>query len=452
MVNEAWRPQHLGRPFPFRQRGGRSFEAPNRLVAQPMESNAAAEDLFLPGLLGMEPQDIVARCRELVQDESYVRQHFMYDAERVQRRGFPSAFQFLDVAERAQGGFGISFFEATAYDVGGLARLMGGLLNEETAPAYRKLVEVFRASCLDPRQLFMVQLGHAGWCGTEPVSFRNYLGQGIHQPSEEKLEQILDGIVRSATLAQEVGFDGADIKACHGYFLADWLSYLMKGANTRSEGEVRLQPYLAFMQHVRDAVGDDFLVGARVSFYEGVPNGWGVKYDPSVPADLPLDHTTLEKYGSVEIDLRAPLYYAAIMREHLDFFNSSLGTPVGSPTLVRPTRRRNPAGLILHIHITKRVQETVGKDFAVIGSGYTSGGVHAPILADYVVGAGHAQFAGFGRATLADRHFARKVLQGDLDSITFCDLDDSICSHLLAAQKTAVGCYRNQVIDLVRTK
>ena len=62
-------------------------------------------------------------------------------------------------------------------------------------------------------------------------------------------------------------------------------------------------PYLAFMRRVRTAVGDDVLLGARVSFYEGVPNGWGARYDPSLPADLPLGGDTAGENVPVEMAL-----------------------------------------------------------------------------------------------------------------------------------------------------
>lgn len=89
----------------------------------------------------------------------------------------------------------------------------------------------------------------------------------------EELQDIKQAFVRSALMARDIGVDGVEIHAAHGYLLDQ---FLWAETNRRTDGyggdriEDRVRFPAEIVAAVREAVGPDFLIGVRFSQWKEV--------------------------------------------------------------------------------------------------------------------------------------------------------------------------------------
>lgn len=358
----------LHAPFEIRGR-----LAPNRIVAQPMEINAALAD----GSVG----------------------------EALSRR-------YLGLA---RGGWGIIFLEAISITREGLARKNGLVVDEKTAPGLASLIAGIRG--INPHTLVFAQITHAGRLCAEPSqrvkayddgSDARLLGRG-------EIESIRDSFIEAASLCARTGFDGVDIKACHGYLVGE----ILRPRNTRPDeyggvAENRARFLAAIIETVRKRF-PELIVGSRISLYEGIRGGCGT----------PSPNDAIENLGDM-MELLSRVVGAGA-----DFINVSAGIPMQTPLLTRPVKG-NSFEAYHHFRYARLVKERFPR-IAVIGSAYSAGGKEGAVWAEENLARGIVDFAGFGRQSLADPLFPEK-LRSDPDSINYCTLCAG-CSRLLAAQK-----------------
>lgn len=349
---------------------------PNRLAAQAMEINSA-------GRGGSVSQAVLARYASL-----------------------------------ASGGWGIVVVEAVSITAGSLARVNGLVLDANTLEGFRRLVDSFKA--IHPDALFIIQLTHAGRLAgkfSRPVSACG--DDAVPRLSTAELDAIRALHGEAARLSADAGFDGVEIKACHGYLGGELLRPMNDRADAyggSAENRARL---------VASAVADaksaraGFMAGVRVSLYEGLRGGCGTAGAGDVIEELS--------------GMRAAL--GAIVGAGADYLNVSAGVPALTPHLTRPVKG-NAFDLYHHFRYARTVKEWF-PGLAVIGSAYSTGGESAAAYAEENIAAGGVDVAGFGRQNLADPLFPRKLASapGDIDYCTLC----GGCSKLLKNQE-AVRC------------
>ena len=136
-------------------------------------------------------------------------------------------------------------------------------------------------------------------------------------------------------------------------------------ANKRPDGyggswENRTRFFRETMARMREEITDrSFLIGSRISPYEGVPGAFG---------------TT----GPDEIneDLSEPIAFAKLMeKEGVDFINVSAGSAAGNLEILMPTAAY-PEGVFRHFSWTRAIKRSVS--IPVIGSGYSGCGTATP--------------------------------------------------------------------------
>jgi 2,4-dienoyl-CoA reductase-like NADH-dependent reductase (Old Yellow Enzyme family) len=359
-----------------------SHAAPNRLVAQAMESNGGEKGAVTP--------EVIQRYKRL-----------------------------------AEGGWGMVFVEATSITEGQLARVRGLVITEKTLDGFGRLVESFREA--NGRSLLLFQLTHAGRLSRErPVKAYEDDAADIPVLTEEDLDEAVDNCIGAARLAHEAGADGVDIKACHGYLGGE----LLRPKNLRTDryggsAENRARYVAAVIGAVKESL-PGFLVGSRVSLYEGIRGGCGTAGPDEVIEDLAAD--------ILEV-------VSVIAGAGADFINVSAGIPALTPTLTRPTVAGD-VNLYHHFRYARAVKERLGR-VAVIGSAYSTAGEAAAGFAEENVRRGFADFAGFGRQTLADPLLPTKLFS-DPGTIRYC-VRCGGCSRLLKEQRP-VSCtkYRDK--------
>ncbi len=248
--------------------------------------------------------------------------------------------------------------------------------------------------------------------------------------SDGKCEDLVGQYARAARLAREAGFDFIDIKACHRYWLNETLAAWTRPGPYGGSFENRVKLFLMIVDAVRREVGPDFLLGSRLSAYDGVPfeedpatKRPGLKgYGRPVPFDMPYHGSWgASEANPLASDLAEPARLVGLLKaKGLRVFNISLGSPYSNPHLSRPTDSppvdgyqpaRDPLHEVAtHFRLTRAIKGA-HPDVTVVGTGYSYLQAFKAHAAEFNIGAGRVDFAGLGRAILAYPDEARQVLE-----------------------------------------
>ncbi len=350
--------------------------------------------------------------------------------------GTPTELTFQRYRNLAAGGAGMIVVESLTLSYESRARKNQLKISEETARGLEKLVREMRE--VNPKPLIVFQINHSGRISgaafSKVVSLYPTGDPTIHLLTEKEIEGIGEKFVQAAVIASQVGADGIDFKHCHGYLCGE----MLRPANTRGDRyggsfENRTNFFKETAEKIKKAAEDQsFLIGARYSFYEGIPGGLGT----SGPED-------------VSEDFSEPLRFARMAEEMgMDFINVSAGIPAVTPEIVRPTKSF-PEGVYRHFGWAKAVKNLV--KIPVIGSGYSylRDGKNElknpdPSKKSFLYWSeknlkdGCVDLVGIGRQSLADPLFAKKILSGEVANVNFCTACGG-CSVLLTSQNQ-VGC------------
>lgn len=341
----------------------------------------------------------------------------------------------------AKGGPSVIWFEATAVCNEGRANPRQLYINEETVDSFKELISEIRevyAKEHGYQPVIIVQLTHSGRYskpnGTpEPiVAYRNELWEKgkEDQPfvvAEDKyLKTIPDMYAKAAKLAIEAGFDGADVKCCHGYLFNEFLSAFEREGDYGKSFENRTRLYFDCIDSVKNAVGDKMFVTTRLNSCDcfKYPYGFGVN-------------------SKNEIDLTETKRIIEILySKGIELINLTIGNPYLIPHTNRPYVQDSPedgkVGMKRVYDVTKSICESFPNvKFVVSALSYE--GENAMAYAEKLLNEGVGYLAGFGRMTFAYPEFFMDYLKtGALDKRKVC-LKCSKCSHLMRAG-TVSGC------------
>jgi 2,4-dienoyl-CoA reductase-like NADH-dependent reductase (Old Yellow Enzyme family) len=304
--------------------------------------------------------------------------------------------------------------------------------------ALEKLVRELRK--INGKTLFVWQLTHSGELSNPEFSRRVCVkplpGFGGDVIDEAYVEKTIDQFVLSAKIAHDCGADGIDFKNCHGYLD----SQLLRPYNDRmwkygGPWENRTRFTYAIYERIAKEINDPgFLVGSKVSIWEGFPGGQG-SAGPRSPV----------------MDLRESIDLVKGMEARgAKFIIVSAGSPSITLALSQPDKKV-PDDCYLHFTFQKLVRDALKPETVVIGSAYS------------VLNDGHNELQGLsmeektfyhwanknirervtdmvaiGRQSLADGQLPRKFIEGREDEIEWCTSCDN-CIEFLIRQKN-VGC------------
>ncbi|MBQ4604882.1 MAG: flavin oxidoreductase/NADH oxidase, partial [Clostridia bacterium] len=229
----------------------------------------------------------------------------------------------------------------------------------------------------------------------------------------------------AAKLAEEVGFDGIDIKCCHGYLFNEFLSAKEREGIYGGTLENRTRLFFDCVDEVKKAVGSDMIVTTRLNACDCFPYPYGYGVDNNNNIDLSETKIVIKRLYNKGIRL----------------VNLTLGNPYLIPHINRPCMNApedGETGMKRIYDITKELN-TEFPDIAFVASGLTFPGENAMEYAEKIINDGVADFAGFGRLTFAYPEFYKDYLEhGSLDRGKVC-LKCSKCSQLMRAG-TVAGC------------
>ncbi len=346
----------------------------------------------------------------------------------------------------ARGGAGLIWFEATATLPEGRANPRQLAIREDNLDRFKALIERIKETALREcgyEPLVIMQATHSGRyskpTGTPaPLIAYHHPVFEAEKPlsddrilSDEDLDRVGEHLVKGAILAARAGFDGVDIKSCHGYLLCELLSAFTRPGRYGGEYENRTRLYREAVKGAIAACPSDFMVSSRLGVYDGFayPYGFGMAKD-----------------GSLTPDLTEPIRLVRELRSWgMPLLNITMGNPYQNPHVNRPYRKggymapEEPmVGVRRMLDGIATLQKEV-PDLPLVSSALSYLGADAPHVAAAYIQNGAFTFAGFGRQSFAYPDFARDILTtGKMDPKKCCTTC-SLCTAVMRAGGTT-GC------------
>lgn len=368
--------------------------------------------------------------------------------------GSPSGFTRDKYIRAAESGAGLIWMEACAVTPEGRTNPRQLMLTEENLPAFRALTGEMRkrareAMGVDP--ILILQLTHSGRQSIRPmIAYRHPLYEERRPATDENIvsDEYLDTLpllfAKSALLAVQAGFDGVDVKSCHGYLFQELLSAFTRTGRYGGSFENRSRLYLSCMRAVKEVLPAHILLTTRLSVVDMVPKPYGFGMTEDGREDL------------TEPDL----LIGKLMEAGVTILNVTLGNPYYNPHINRPYRRGGyvppeapEAGLARFEAIEKHIKETY-PSLILVGSGLSYYREDVFHVAEKQLLSGVCDLVGVGRLWLAYPEFYRDYLCDSFEKRKCC-LTCSKCTELMRAGQVS-GCavfeeyYRNLYRETVK--
>jgi 2,4-dienoyl-CoA reductase-like NADH-dependent reductase (Old Yellow Enzyme family) len=337
-----------------------------------------------------------------------------------------------------EGGAGIIDLEAITVQSESRSRQFQLSVMPRNQKALTKLTADLRK--VNPKPLFVWQLTHSGELShpgfSRRVCVKPLAGFGGDVIDEAYVEKTIEQFIAAAKIAHDCGADGIDFKNCHGYLD----SQLLRPYNDRKwkyggPWENRTRFTYAVYEGIAKAINDPkFIVGSKVSIWEGFPGGQG-----SAGPDSPV------------MDLTESLDLVKGMEARgAKFIIVSAGSPSITLALSQPDKKV-PDDCYLHFTFQKRVRDVLKPETVVIGSAYSvlNNGKNELqarkkeentlwFWANKNIRDRVTDMVAIGRQSLADGQLPRKFAEDREKDIRWCTACDN-CIELLIRQKP-VGC------------
>ena len=255
----------------------------------------------------------------------------------------------------------------------------------------------------------------------------------------------------AAKIAHNAGADGIDMKLCHGYLGSQILrpyndSKWKYGGSWENRSRFAFDLYERIQKEVNDK---NFLIGSKISAWEGFPGGFGTD-----GSDSPI------------IDLSKPISLLKGLEERgAQYFIQSAGSPSITISLTQ-VDKHIPYYAYLNQFFAKEFKKNLKQEMVLIGSNFSifrNGknkfcAVEPEKSSLMAYGAQCIErnvmdMVGLGRQSFADPFLPRKLREGKEDEINFCTVCDN-CLELLIQQRK-VGCCtydKRYTEELVRTR
>jgi len=352
--------------------------------------------------------------------------------------GSPTERTYRRYRNLFEGGAGLIDLEAITVQYESRSRQFQLSVMPRNQKALTKLTAEMRK--VNPKPLFIWQLTHSGELSSSVFSRRVCVkplaGFGGDLIDEAYVEKTIEQFIAAAKIAHDCGADGVDFKNCHGYLD----SQLLRPYNDRKwkyggPWENRTRFTYAVYEGIAKAINDPkFIVGSKVSIWEGFPGGQGSAGPESPVMDL-----------TESLDL-----VKGMEARGAKFIIVSAGSPSITLALSQPDKKV-PDDCYLHFTFQKRVRDVLKPETVVIGSAYSvlNNGKNELqarkkeentlwFWANKNIRDRVTDMVAIGRQSLADGQLPRKFAEDREKDIRWCTACDN-CIELLIRQKP-VGC------------
>ncbi|MEI6891768.1 MAG: hypothetical protein V5783_06310 [Pontiella sp.] len=363
--------------------------------------------------------------------------------------GAPTDLTYRRYKRFAEGGSGLIWAEAVSVVPEGCSNAKQMRMTEANLDHYKQLVSETKAAArvaYGHDMKFVVQLTHSGRYSrpggvVTPLKIQHnpFLDKALSMEnvdvvSDDYLDRLQDEFVNAAKLAAEAGFDGVDMKAVHGYLIAELLGAHSREGKYGGSFENRTRFLRETALRMMDELPKSTFVTTRTTVLEPCPYpyGWGV---------VPTIGETWEP------DLTEPKRLMAECHEMgMPMFNVSVGFPRFQPYLNRPHDNslmgedKPPEYPLVGV---ERFQQTVREmqqslpECPVPTAGLAWLRHLLPEVAAGLVEEGWCSLIGLGRGAFAYPELVKDILtEGKMD-LSKCCTTCSMCTQIM---KDGVGC------------
>ena len=359
------------------------FTAPNRIVYQPMEGQDA--------------------------DES----------------GNPTEITYERYRALAKGGAGIIWVEAVSVVYEGRSNLHQLLITDKNVGLFAKLVDEIKKTCMEANgyePIVIIQLNHSGRhskpCGVPAPMVAHHIPERENPLlSEDKIvsDDYLTGLkekfVECAILSEKAGFDGVDIKCCHGYLYSELLSCYDREGIYGGSYEGRTKLLVDTVKETRAALRPETILCSRLNVYDGY------RFKHSFATDA----NDSEKY-----DLTESLKLVGELRPYIDLLNITVGSPYYNSDVSRPYRNgvdvppTNALRAEVRMFEAAREIHKAYPDLPCVNTGISGLCEKSPYAAAGMIEEDYTKFVGFGRMSFAYPGMAADILNGRFDDKKCC--------------------------------
>jgi 2,4-dienoyl-CoA reductase-like NADH-dependent reductase (Old Yellow Enzyme family) len=347
----------------------------------------------------------------------------------------------------ARGGAGMIWFEATAVLEEGRANPRQLYIHRNNLDDFKRQVSTIKETAIKEsgfEPIVIMQATHSGRYSkplgapapliayNNPIFEKDAPIDKSRIVTDDYLDRVKDALIQGAVFAEQAGFDGVDIKACHRYLNSELLSAYTRPGKYGGSFENRTRLIRESVQGAIATTGNDFIVSSRMNVYDGFPYpyGFGVSTD-----------------GSTDFDPTEPI---ALLKElhayGVKLLNITMGNPYFNPHVNRPfvlgsyTPPEDPLqGVARILHGTATLKAAVPQ-MKLICSAVSYLGVAAPHVCAGFIEEGGFDFAGFGRTIFAYPDFAKDILScGEMDPKKIC-IACSKCTEIMRTPGGTPGC------------
>ncbi|HPL64180.1 MAG: FAD-dependent oxidoreductase [Syntrophales bacterium] len=306
-------------------------------------------------------------------------------------------------AERAKGGVGLIIIPFSPVRAG--SPVEPGLFEDRFIPGLRRLSSRLKdegagtAAQLITSYHVIFADGNPEIVAPSPVM--NQLMRVVPRAlTVDEIRQIVREYGSAARRAREGGFDAVEILVGGGYLLNRFLSPISNKREDEYGGDLqnRMRIILEVIESIKREAGADFPIGCRLNVQEQMPGGHTIE-ESGIVAGI------LEKAG-------------------IDVINAYTGWHESPVPTVAPSL---PKGAFAHL--AGRIKAGVG--IPVIAANR----INDPFTAEKIIAEGLADFAGMGRALLADPDLPNKARDGRVDEITPCLACSNCLSEVMASYR-----------------
>ncbi len=273
--------------------------------------------------------------------------------------------------------------------------------DDEIIPYFRKITEAVHAH----GTTILQQLYHVGQHGDSDLSFMPHWSpsglasyhdsDGSHAMREAEILEVIDCFTQAAKRCQAAGFDGVDIFAAYHSLLDQFWTPWSNKRDDRWGGslENRCRLSLSIINSIRDACGEDFIIGMSTGYADNTPFVM-----------------TLEDFQEV-IALHD-------QTTNLDYVSCGSGNYVDydrvMPTFVHGEKQGVPLAAALK-QVVKHARVTAESH------------IRTPENADYTIASGDSDLVSIVRGQIADPHLVNKAREGRADDIRGCISCNQMC-------------------------
>lgn len=361
--------------------------------------------------------------------------------------GTPSELTVAKYVNAAKSGAALIWMEANAVCPEGRTNPGQMMLTKENLPTFKAFVADLKRIAAEEcgiNPIIILQLTHSGRQSIVPmIAYRHPIYEEKRPVTDDNIvtDEYLDTLpekyAASALLAIEAGFDGVDVKSCHGYLFQELLSAFGRPGRYGGSFENRTRLYLDSVRAVKAAVPADYLVVSRLGAADMVPKPYGFGTTEENELDLTETDMLVER----------------LIAEGIRLINITIGNPYYNPHINRPFRQgaytapeAPEVGLARFITVQKHLKDKF-PELTIVGSGLSYYRADLMERAEEMINLGAADLVGFGRGSIAYPMFYRDWKDGKFD-VKKCCVSCSKCTALMRA-KCVSGCavfneyYRN---------